>query len=100
MVSILRSSSVTDTLVLLLENFTEPARPVSAALVSSSAAAANNATPRLSYANLGVCASLVRALVSLAALDIGLIQRAMSEACQVRLFYLSCSHAANLDVFC
>ena len=96
MVSILRSSSVTDTLVLLLENFTEPARPVSAALVSSSAAAANNATPRLSYANLGVCASLVRALVSLAALDIGLIQR-MSEACQVRLFALF--FTANLDTF-
>ena len=90
MVSLLRTGITVDTLVAALENVLEPARPIS---VSTSPVGTTNANtvkqpikPFMSCESLGISASIVRALVSLAALDVGLVQN-MPPHSQVRDVY-------------
>lgn len=65
MVSLLRSSHIVDSLVLALEATLAHHRPVSSTIAS---------TATVPHASLGTSTALVRALVNLAALDIGFVQ--------------------------
>lgn len=74
MVSLLRSSHVVDSLVLELEATLAHHRPVSSSIAATGGSATVTSVATVSHVSLGTSTALVRALVSLAALDIGFVQ--------------------------